>query len=483
MNHNFSWVGRRMGVVAAGVALLLLAACAGFDPWQFVPVIDAPPTGEAATSEASTPGEPAITFVTPPSPTLPDTETPTLMCTPPACAPGEGYACPSGDCPGGCGTVCLAPTAVSGPLSAAPVAWESLEGWLATLWRSNVNPAAVRAALQQSGIQRSLEDWAAADFDGDLQDEWVLVLYDQSLPGVPFGAPGDLWVVNGDGVVFRYYTAPSSDIYDFLAPTIFALADLTGDGRPELVTAVVSCGAHTCTTSYRILGHADGQFSDLVRGHASPEDGLAGNVIAMPTADARLEDVDGDGLPELLVHGGAIGSVGAGVVRPRTEVWGWDGAAMALRETILDPATYRHHVLYEANDRLAAGDLAGALALYEAAINDAALRDDGYSYPPEQVRADVSAFAAFRLILIDLRQGESERAAGRLAWLQENYPESAAAGAAAALVAGWTGPESAAALCASIAAGLATLPNPTGALADMGYGNPSLGAGDFCPAE
>ena len=178
---------------------LLLAACGGFDVGQIVG-----PAGGATATPA-----PALTIITDdgptPTPAAMD-ETPQLMCTPPACAPGEGYACPGGDCPGGCGTVCVAPTAVSGPLAAAPTEWENLESWLATLWRGNMNPAAVRAALQQSGMQRSPDDWRAADFDGDLLDEWVVVLYDQSLPGVPFGSPGDLWVVNGDGVIFRYYT-------------------------------------------------------------------------------------------------------------------------------------------------------------------------------------------------------------------------------------------------------------------------------------
>lgn len=48
----------------------------------------------------------------------------TVMCTPPPCQSGEGYSCPSGNCPGGCGTVCtpssetLRPTA-SGPLVCA----------------------------------------------------------------------------------------------------------------------------------------------------------------------------------------------------------------------------------------------------------------------------------------------------------------------------------------------------------------------------
>jgi hypothetical protein len=49
------------------------------------------------------------------------------------------------------------------------------------------------------------------------------------------------------------------------------------------------------------------------------------------------------------------------------------------------------------------------------------------------------------------------------------------------LVNGWTGPEAQAALCAQIDSALAALPDPTGALADMGYGNPSLNAEDYCP--
>jgi hypothetical protein len=201
----------------------------------------------------------------------------------------------------------------------------------------------------------------------------------------------------------------------------------------------------------------------------------------MTYADTRLEDVDGDGLPEFLVHGGTIGSAGAGVVRPRTEVWGWDGAAVTLAETLLDPTAYRHHVLYEANDRMAAGDLDGALALYEAVINDGALRNDGFAYSPEQTYGDISMFAAFRLILIDLLQGNAERANSRLAWLGATYPDSVAAGAATRLVAEWAGPENAAALCDRIETNLLLIDRPAGALADMGYGNPSLGAGDFCP--
>jgi hypothetical protein len=456
---------------------LWLAACAGINLGQVIPTPLANPTPTELTGPSTTfsIGSPT------PTPAPPATETPTLMCTPPACASGESYACPSGDCPGGCGTVCVSPTPITGPLAPAPTDWENLEGWLTTLWRSNVNPAAVRAALQQSGMQKSLSDWAAADFDGDLQDEWVLVLYDQSLPGTVFGSAGDLWVVNGDGVTFRYYTAPSNDIYEFLAPSVTGVADMTGDGLPEIITDAPVCGASTCTNNYRIVGLQDGQMVDLVNAPPTAGSEQPGHTISVTFADTRIEDIDADGLPELLAHGGTLGSAGAGIVRPRTEVWGWDGAAVTRTEILLDPSNYRHHILYEANDLMGSGDLARAVPLYEALINDDSLRDDGYAHPPEQVRADISAFAAFRLILIDRLIGDSERAASRLAWLQATYPDSAAASAADRLIREWGVYDNSVALCEQIESGLAALENPTGSLADMGYGNPSLGAADFCP--
>ncbi len=418
--------------------LPLLVACAGFDPTQLIPAVEIGPTAEATATAA-----PAIPTVA--------TDATTAV-----------------------------PTAINGPLAPAPTDWEGLEGWLTTLWRGGVNPAAVRAALRQSGMQRGDDDWRAADFDGDLQDDWALVLYDPSLPGVPFGAAGDLWIVNGDGVVFRYYPAPSSDIYEFLAPTVVDVADLTGDGLPELVTDARMCGAHTCFGNFRVIGQTAAGLADLVR-RAPAGESDPGNTINISYPEARLADGDGDGVAELVVRGGSIGSAGAGVVRPRTEVWRWDGAAVSLAETALDPTDYRHHILYEANDLLAAGDLDGALVLYEAAITDGALRNDGFAHVPEAVYADVSRFAAFRLALIDLRHGDSERAAGRLAWLQTNHPDAPATTAAAMLIGGWTDEDGLPALCERIETTLAAADSPTGALADMGYGNPSLTAADFCP--
>jgi hypothetical protein len=476
--NPYGWCFFRTGrLYPAGtllVFLLLLSACDGFNADRLenlLPVIGSDQVAPASTA-------PNSDFY--PSPTSDGAETPVLMCTPPACGPDEFFACPTGDCPGGCGTVCVTPTVISGPLAPSPTDWESLEGWLAALWRGGANPAAVRAALQQSAMQKGLDDWRAADFDGDFQDEWILVLYDPSMPGAPWGDAGDLWIVNGGGPVFRYYVAPSSDIFEFTAPVIVGLADLTGNGHPELIADARICGAHTCNGNYRIIGYTAEGYRDLVN-IPDAETGDAGHVITMSYPNVRFEDVNGDGVMEFLVHGGNIGSAGAGNVRTRTEIWRWDGAAIVLAETILDPTDYRHHILYEANDLMAGGDLGGALLLYEAAINDGALRNDGFGYPTNETYRAISEFAAFRLILIDLLRGAPIRASERLAWLQTAYPGAAAAQAASILVQNWSGPESLPEICVLIQSSLDNLDNPTGALADMGYGNPGLTAADYCP--
>ncbi|MEZ4517122.1 MAG: hypothetical protein R3C44_09900 [Chloroflexota bacterium] len=286
--------------------------------------------------------------------------------------------------------------------------------------------------------------------------------------------------MNGNGVVYRTYADVGSDPLEFGAPSIVAMGDMTGDGLPELVTDAEVCGAHTCYGNFRVVGFAGDIFADLVS-HEPVGEGDAGTTIVLSTPDTRLVDIDQDGTMDLLVHGGTIGSVGAGIVRPRTEIWSWDGTAVTLADTQLDPTEYRHHVLYEANDLMAGGNFDEALLLYEAAINDGSLRTEPFAAGEEETYAAISQFAAFRLILLDVIRGDNERAAGRLAWLQEAYPDSAATQGAATVVdalAEWPGME---VVCGQVEAALAERENPTGPLVDMGYGNPSLTAADFCP--
>lgn len=365
---------------------------------------------------------------------------------------------------------------VDNPATAAPATWDELETWLTANWNNATDPAAVRAALTAAGWQTDYSDWHAGDFNGDLRDEWVLLLYGPDAAETTLGKSGNVWVVNGSGVVYQLSDEDSAESGSVLK--IFGIEDMTGDNLPELVIESQFCGASTCNGAYRIMSLVSGTFTDLVN-NLGMEEGQPANVIEMSFPEAWLTDASGDGLSDLVVHGGGQGSVGAGVVREATEVWAYDGSYVTLASVVADPAIYNHHLLYEANDLLANGDLDGATTLYETVINDRAYQSPPAQYPPEQIYTDVSEFAAFRLILLDLLKGDPTRAASRLEWLQTTYPDSAEAQAAQQLVANWTGDPQAA--CAQIDEFLTQYPDATGSLADLGYANPSLTANDICP--
>lgn len=436
-----------------------------------------------------------VTAVAPTATPTPPSPTPAPLCTPPACAEGEVYFCP-GDCPGGCGTVCATPTPDN--IGPAPTTWAELETWLVQAYQEKLPPETIISHLFEVGWLREderspdYEYWTIVDLDGDSESEWVFSLHilPDQFEYLPYFPVGNLWIIGKRGVIYRHYDEVPYDAADFYypLPKLVGINDMVGNGLPNLIVKTQICGAHTCVDSYHILQSVSDTVKNIVSRPGSNK-AIKGityeeDVISVTFSDIHFEDYQGDGRLDLFVHGGEIGSVGAGLVRPYTQVWSWDGTAVTLADTVLDPTGYRHHILYEANDAFATADLDRALALYEQAINDPGL----LTPPPlgEGTEADVQAaihqFVAFRLILLDLWQGDRPRAEGRLSWLEANYANTPITQAAQQLLANWTGEGDPLALCDGITAVLQTSPNPTGLLENMGYGNPSLTAVDVCPS-
>ncbi len=402
-----------------------------------------------------------------------------LMCTPPACQADEVYFCPD-ECPGGCGTICATPT--SSVLAPVPSSLTELKQWLLTAREQNQDPSTLSTLLQAQGWQDNDEEWLNLDFDGDSQDEWVIFLHTLSDPETDTNKTPvyDLWIVDQHDVL--YFQGDDITGNPTLKPTIHSIEDMTGDGLPELIVEDTFCGAHTCSGRYKIFSAAPGQVSNIVKTDRLYIDYLPVDMIQISSPETRLEDYTGNGRLDFLVHGGQIGSVGAGIVRTYTEVWSWDGTAVTLAETILDPTNYRHHYLYEANDKMAAGDFKDAIYLYEEAINNPALETVPYVGTEEELDAAIAQFAAFRLILIDLLSEDKTKANDRLLWLTTTYPDTPMTLAATQLVENWTEAANLPALCAQIDASFDAPPNlPTFPLHDQGYGNPGLMAEDVCP--
>lgn len=379
----------------------------------------------------------------------------------------------------------VAPATITTPdqasLQPAPATWTELESWLTAAWRAGITPSSVQQALQSAGWQNAASHLQNFDLNGDGRSEWLVTLY--ALPDDPifsngeYSGLGQFWIVNGLGVVFRINRMAS--LFE-VAPEVVTVADFTGDDVYEVVTQSTGCGAHTCFQAYEIITTHLGGWQNVVQRQDIVEE--AGAFIHISSSDAATRDTNGDGVYDFVVHGGAIGSAGAGIHRTYTEIWRWNGANMALAEMTWDETNYRHHRLYAGNEALAAGNIDQAVDLYLSVIEDETLLDvpafvgDGNSYDDSRI------FAAFRLALIALRQGDLLHATDWDGWLQLVYPGAPLTEAVSLMIRTWETNQDITAACAAVTGFLSPLPQPTGVLENLGYGNPSLTAADVCPA-
>lgn len=432
----------------------------------------------------------------PPTPTATNTPetvsspTPVPMCTPPACTENEVYFCP-GECPNGCGTVCATPTPDN--LGPAPTTWAELETWLAQAWREGLPPETVTSRLYEAGWMREDDRstdypyWTVVDLNGDGETEWIFSLH--GLPDQfdysPLAPVGNLWIIGKNGVLYRYYNeVPSNPHWEFPLPKVANIADMVGDGLPVLIIDARTFDFHASYAQVSLLHVVDGVVQNLV---SSTEEEP---YIDMSIPDMYLKDYQGDGLPDLYIHGGYLGTLAWGELRTYTEIWSWDGTAVTLADTILDPTEYRHHILYEANDEFVEGNLDRARVLYEQAVVDPTLLIP-YAHPTtfeegateEETKDQIYQFAAFRLLLIALLQENRDLAQSRLDWLNQQYPDTPITTAAHTLVNNWNGRDSLNSLCTEIAAELNADENPVPPFLNLGLGNPKLTPGDVCPTE
>src|ERR1019366_4709092 len=127
---------------------------------------------------------------------------------------------------------------------------------------------------------------AVADVNGDGKPDVVVGNCGDSTVGVLLG--------NGDGTF-----QPAVTYFTYFSgcwnPTAVAVADLNGDGKPDLV---MGCGSIAAVGV--MLGNGDGTFQPAVTYDSGGRDPWS----------VAVADVNGDGNPDLLVANYASGTVG-----------------------------------------------------------------------------------------------------------------------------------------------------------------------------
>lgn len=315
------------------------------------------------------------------------------------------------------------PTATPVPKCPAPAS--------ADVWAAPVDffgyPEAIRAYLSAGGPGEALTTILSnassindrfggvklIDLTGDGEREVVVSIAEPvSLDRSP--APGGMLLIYGctQQRVDLLYAAQSTAAETM--PRLVQIGNITGAARgAQVATLKSACGAHTCFERFDILGWTGNTFVSLL-----------GTPLDLPGGTYRLVQRDSDPAFEIEAQSGVIGSVGAGPQRTEQQVWKWNGAQYVKTVTQLSPVDYRIHAVYEGDDALAAGDYARAIDWYGRVITDDALKDwhAEIGYRTQTDRAELTAYARFRLLLIGVVQGQAN-ARDQLDQLTAQFPE------------------------------------------------------------
>jgi hypothetical protein len=324
----------------------------------------------------------------------------------------------------------------------------------------------LRAMLADWGALRHVTDLLRVDVDDDGDGELLIVLVDPS-PEYGINQRGDLLVVDRKGRGFDLAYSAAGD-FAFLDPALIEVDDLNGDGLTEMAFSFTECGAHTCFTTVHIVTSGAGKYQDLT-----------GGGVQMSYVDPYFSDWDGDGVRELIMHGGTIGSVGAGPQRERWEVYKWDGVGYPLSETVYDYSSYLYFRVLDANQALLGGDYERAATLYLEAIDD----PDLDVWMEESEREGLVAFSRYRLSLTYLLLGEAGLARASLDELLVAQPDSLYTQVASILWDTFQSTTDLRAACESVGAFAASHPETADVLADYGYGNPTFTPEEVCPSD
>ncbi|MCD6289963.1 MAG: LysM peptidoglycan-binding domain-containing protein [Anaerolineae bacterium] len=311
------------------------------------------------------------------------------------------------------------------------------------------------------GVVRSV------DITGDGKKE-VVVALGASGTGMP-APPGDLWVLRPSGWTVDFQANAAGQV------KVLDVGDVNQDGHMDVVWLETTCGAHTCFGSVYVISWTGQEFESWVDG-----------TLTMAYPEVRLQDVSDKGTGrEIIVHGGVIGSVGAGPQRAWTEVWASPGGAPYVRiSKVYDPSDCLYHTVLDANQAFLNGRADGfakAVTLYRKAVEDPTLI--ACWVRPNELE-ELRTFSAFRLAMAYAYQGDMANAEATISYLKSTYPGTVYAQIADVW---WTAYQPARdmnAACAAVnafVAGPPAHPEAYEMLADYGYANPSFSASDVCP--
>ncbi len=202
-----------------------------------------------------------------------------------ACDNGGGLPSPTAS-PSAAPSPSPSPTATAAALPERPERFEDLPAAIAGYLTQTGGSPDCLAALFEAWEMASdgTADCAAADLDGDGEDEYVVRL--SRSVGPDEGAPPDslagmVFVFDQQGGSYREQSLiPESGnalpLADgaYLEAAIFEVDDFNGDGTPEIAVTSSGCGAHTCQLALYLMAFRGGEYVVVVAPGPDAPDGI-----------------------------------------------------------------------------------------------------------------------------------------------------------------------------------------------------------------
>jgi hypothetical protein len=217
------------------------------------------------------------------------------------------------------------------------------------------------------GLEARLIEWGSIDENGGVIDgeqdltgdgvpEVVAIVIDPDA-FVVSGAFGKILVYGCEDQAYRLLYDSEVENGDLIS-----LRDLNDNGVADLVYTSTSCGAHTCSVDVTLV-----EYQLISKSFVS----LLGEPVGGPFAELAVVDTDLDGVAELILDVGTIGSIGAGPQREYRYTYVWNGVHYVLGDS--EPTTpeyewYPIHFIQDGDAAAEAGDYNEALASYDSLI-------------------------------------------------------------------------------------------------------------------
>jgi len=242
-------------------------------------------------------------------------------------------------------------------------------------------------------VEEKLVKWMEkADLNNDGVEELVVIFIDPLEGMTIFGFPSKFTVLSEKEQSYKVIFTS-----DYASYSSYFVRDVNKDNKLEIVLVADWCGASTCGKNIVAI-----QFDGQEWRNLTPNVGMASD-------DIQWVDQDGDGMEEIILHGGLGGSVGAGLQREYTDIYAYRDGKYHLIKTIGDPSTNIYYLMLDANKSLREDNLTDALKLATQALQNpnSGVSSDEYSYINERDQVRILSYVAIEVMLTYLKRSPS----------------------------------------------------------------------------